>query len=106
MNNENLRFTALCLMAVGQTAFAMLYVTFPWWRSLLGRALFSKALSLMVLLDFYIIARLLDLRDVDWVYTVLYFALSLTIWGQFLAFVMVKRDAAKTERTFPETRQR
>lgn len=117
MTNENLRFFALSAMALGQTCFALLYVTFPWWRNFLGRALFAKALSLMVLLDFFIFANLFDFRDVDGVYTTLYFFVAATIWAQFIAFLRVKRDAPRIKREFydsqsdhqdrfPETRTR
>lgn len=90
MNVENLRTTALGAMAVGQTAFVLLYLTFPWWRKFLGRMLFFKATAFAILLDTYMAYRVFDFPNPDKVFTALYFLLAAGIWAQFFAFLSVR----------------
>lgn len=86
------RTGTLISMAVGQTAFAILYLTFPWWKTFLGRGLFYKAVMFAVLLDLALLARVFDLLQNDILFVILYIGLSIGIWWQFFAFLRVKRS--------------
>jgi len=77
--------------ALGQTCFVVLYMTFPWWRSFLGRALFYKATILAVLADLAFSARVFGFKNMDVVFVVVYGLLASGIWFQFFAFLRVKR---------------
>lgn len=78
-------------VAVGQTTFAALYATFPWWKTFLGRALFYKAITLALLSDVFILSRLFDFGDLDVLFVVLYGLLALGVWFQFFAFLSIRR---------------
>lgn len=75
----------------GQTMFVLLYMTFPWWKNFLGRALFYKALMLGLLMGCVFFARMLGLRNLDWAFVALYGLLGVGTWWQFFAFLSVKR---------------
>lgn len=86
---ETWRTVAIGAMAVGQTLFAALYLTFPWWKTFLGRSLFVKALVFALLLDVLFLARMWD-----WGYELetlltLYVLLAVAIWGQLFAYIRV-----------------
>lgn len=90
------RTVAIGAMAVGQTLFASLYLTFPWWRTFLGRSLFVKALVFALLLDVLFFARMWD-----WGYELetlltLYILLAVAIWGQLFAYVRVRRESQES----------
>lgn len=91
------RTTAIISAAIGQTLFILLYVTFPWWRTFLGRALFYKALSFGVLLDVAVMGRMFDWKYEDATFVCLYFLLSTGIWVQFGAFIRVKATGRRIE---------
>jgi len=97
MSAESARTAALAVMAVGQTAFVALYLTWPWWSNFLGRSLFIKAVSLAALLDTYMVYRIFDLPHADWVFTVLYCLLAIGIWAQFFAFLKVALEHRQAE---------
>ena len=91
---QNLDFwrgVTLASAAVGQTFFVALYLTFPWWTTFLGRALFYKAVILMILADLAITARVFDFLNVDALFVIVYGLLASGIWFQFFAFLKVKR---------------
>lgn len=88
---ETWRTVFLFLAALGQTCFVVLYMTFPWWASFFGRALFYKALILGIFLDAIWLSRTFGFNNVDELYVVLYGLLTLGIWWQFLAFIRTKR---------------
>lgn len=83
------RSSVLTLAAVGQTALVTLYVTFPWWRSFLGRALFFNAVTLAVTLDLIAAARWVGRTRDDTLFLLIYSVLALGIWVQTAAFVRV-----------------
>lgn len=87
------RSIALGSVALGQTLFVALYLTFPWWKTFLGRALFYKALILMILADFAFLARVFDFAGEDVLFVILYGLLATGVWFQFAAFLVVKRNA-------------
>lgn len=95
-DSEFWRTLLLGVAGVGQTLFVILYMTFSWWQSFLGRALFYKSLILCITLDVGVLARILGLTDLDWFFVVLYACFALGIWWQFLAFLRVKRAGRGT----------
>lgn len=97
MDWNSARTVALITCAVTQTAFVVFYLTFPWFRSFLGRALFSKALALMVIVDFAALSRYFEFGDNDKMFTVLYWCLTLGVIAQFRAFIRVKREGREHE---------
>lgn len=94
---EQVRVYLLGAAAALQTAFVLLYLTFPWYSTFLGRALFGKALVLAVILDAFIIARLFGMSNVDLLFTVLYGGLVLGIGAQLVAFFKVKTEGRADE---------
>lgn len=83
------RTVAIGLTAIGQTVFVALYVTFPWWRSFLGRALFFKALVFDILLLVGVLGQLADFPGEDPLIVWLYGLVCVGVWGQTLAFIIV-----------------
>lgn len=75
--------------AVGQTFFVLLYVTFPWWRSFLGRALFIKAITFAILLDVAVVGRIWDWGSEQATIVTLYGVVAFGIWSQTSAFIRV-----------------
>ena len=51
MDLEWWRTATIATAAVGQSLLVLLYATFPWYRTFLGRALFIKALTFVLLID-------------------------------------------------------
>lgn len=92
------RTVTIVSAAVGQTLFVALYATFPWWRSLLGRSLFFKALSFGVLLDVAVAGRIWDWSGEDATFVTLYGLVSLGVWIQLIAFIRVKRGYYRSKR--------
>lgn len=90
---ETWRSIALVSMALGQTIFAVLYVTWPWWKNFLGQALFFKAISFGVLLDALLVGRMYDWPYEDATFTVLYYVVAVAIWWQVFAFLRVRYNA-------------
>lgn len=93
------RTVTIVAAAAGQTTFVLFYLTFPWWKHFLGRALFGKAVTLMVLVDFAALSRLFEFNGIDVVFVCLYGLLAAGIWVQTLAFMRAKAGA---ERTSPD----
>lgn len=92
MDLEWWRTATIVTAAVGQTLFLLLYATFPWYRTFLGRALFLNAFTLAILID---TATINHLWGWDWGYrdlrTVLVYGLTVSgIWAQLIAFVRQK----------------
>lgn len=94
------RVFALGFVALGQTLFVLVYSTFPWWKTFLGRALFYKAVMLAVIVDLFIVARVFDFVALDVVFVILYIFLGFGVWWQFFAFLRVRR-AGKQGRSNP-----
>ena len=95
-------YTAIALVAaVGQTLFVLLYMTFPWYETFLGKALFAKALTLALLLDVALIRAIFEWdRDGVWIVS-LYGLAALGIWAQFLAFLVQRfggHDQSSTQK--------
>lgn len=101
MSPSELRGAALLVMAVGQTLFALLYLTFPWWKTFLGRALFFKAMAFAVLLDLGLWARHTELPSEDRLFAGLYCLLAVGVWTQLAAFLSV-RTSHNARNQFPD----
>lgn len=84
------RTAGIISTAIGQTAFALLYMTFPWWKSFLGRALFFKAAAFMLLVDIAVVGRIYDWSFEEVTFIVLYWILAIGVWFQFFAFLRVR----------------
>lgn len=84
-------------VATGQIAFCLLYATFPWYKSFLGRALFFKALVLALITGTYLLTRLLGWTNINETFIILYGLLAVGVWVQFFAFLKVRREG-KAER--------
>lgn len=84
------RTVTIISAAIGQTCFTVLYVLFPWWKSFLGRALFFKASSFMILLDVAVLGRALDWSAEDLTFVGLYALVAAGVWAQFFAFLRIR----------------
>lgn len=97
MNYELTRTLLLGGIALGQTAFVLLYFLFPWLKTFLGRALFFKALAFATLVDVFIAARIFPILRDDRIFTALYALLFVGVWAQFFAFLKVWREGREAE---------
>lgn len=97
MDINTWRTVLLGFVALGQTAFVVLYFTFPWQKSFLGRALFFKAVSLAILTDAFIVTRTFPLGNTDLMFILLYALLALGVWAQFFAFLKVRAEGHQNE---------
>lgn len=90
---EYWRTVALTSVAIGQTVFVLLYMTFPWFKTFLGKALFYKAAVLAVLVDVGLFARLNpDAPAWNLTFTLLYTLLGVGVWVQFFAFLQIRTE--------------
>lgn len=88
----------LIFAAVGQTLFTLLYMTYPWYRTFLGRALFIKALTLMLLLDVVVMIHFGWYRH-NATLVVMLGLTAVGIWGQFTAFLVQHFNLNHSERS-------
>ena len=93
---EMWRTVAVAAMAGGQTLFAALYLTFPWWETFLGRSLFVKAFVFALMLDVLLIARIWDWEHELEMLLTLYVLLAAALWGQLFAYVRVRMESQKS----------
>lgn len=89
-DSDFFRTFVLGAAAVGQTLFVALYATFPWHKTFLGRTLFGNALMLAVIMDTFIVTRLLGVGTNDALFIFLYFLLTLSIWAELIVFLMIR----------------
>lgn len=88
MDLETWYAIVVVVSAVGQTLFVLLYATFPWYQTFLGRALFIKALTLMLMLDVVFSRVVWDVPRSDTFVVVLFGLTAFGIWAQFIAFAI------------------
>lgn len=102
------RTAAIASAAVGQTLFVAFYCTLTWWRTFLGKALFSKALVFAVLLDIAVVGRVTDWPHEQGTIVACYMLVSAGIWLQLAAFIRQARLdwATDTEATSRHLRRR
>lgn len=103
MDFETWRTITIVSAAVGQGLFVVLYLTFPWWKGFLGRALFFKALALGLLANTVAVARVYALPNEDAIITSLYGLVSVGIWAQFFAFLSVRMQRRAPSLDRPST---
>lgn len=96
------RTAALFWVALGQTLFVAVYVTFPWWKTFLGRALFYKAIMLAFLTDLFVVAKYFEFTGLDVLFVVVYALLGVGVWWQFIAFLRV-RQTGRQNKVNPHT---
>lgn len=84
--------------AVGQTMFISLWITLPWWREVIGVAMFAKSLTLMLLLDTAVLFIYLPQLATEKVGYILETALWIVIWGQVGALIWERRRHRNDER--------
>jgi hypothetical protein len=82
-------------MVFPATAFPILYATRPWYRSLLGRALMTKAIGLALLVDLSVAHYFGLLGDNGITRLVVYALVFLGLWQQFLALCLIVWRARK-----------
>lgn len=63
MGIDQWRHLSWLVGAPAQTLFVILYGIAPWWRDFVGRALFFKSLTLMVLLDTVVLSIICNIPD-------------------------------------------
>jgi hypothetical protein len=90
--------------AVGQTLFVLLYVTFPWYRTFLGRALFIKAVTFAVMIDVAVAGMIWDWEHEHATLIVMYGCTAFGIWAQLTAF-SVQRFGNKDQDSTEEKRE-
>lgn len=96
MSADTLAVILVALAAPPATLFPFVYATRPWYRSLLGRALMTKAIGIALLIDISLLYNWLGddyaLRDV--VRLTVYSLITCGVWFQFIALVRTirKRD--------------
>lgn len=94
---EEWRVILFGIAAFLQTTFVLLYLTFPWYETFLGRALFGKALSLAVVMDVFLASHVFGLGAPNAMFLVLYVVLILGIGAQTLAFLRVRLAGRQNE---------
>lgn len=87
----------IIFVALGQTLFVLLYVTFPWWRSFLGRALFIEATTFCLLVDVAVAGRVWDWPGEDAIFVLLYGIVGLGVWIRLYAFVKVTLTSKRSD---------
>lgn len=97
-DSESMRTATVTFLAVGQVLFALLYCTFPWWDSFLGKALFFKAAIFAIVLGAAAVSR--NFPAIWWneFFTVMYLVLGVGVWLQLLAFGVVKVESMRAKR--------
>lgn len=88
-DTDTWRTITLGVTASAQTVFVSLYLTFPWWRNFLGRALFGKAVMLALFINFAFAARVFGFGDHDVPFIILYLLLAAGVILEVVAFIKV-----------------
>lgn len=86
---EDWRASILTFAAFGQVVFSSLYLTFPWWRSFLGRALFFKAITLTVLMVGLAYSRWAGIDTNRSPFGIFFLLVGIGIWMQNAAFIRI-----------------
>lgn len=84
---EMWRTATIITVAIGQTLFTSFYLTLPWWRTFLGRALFLHATTFCLLVDVAVAGRIWEWPGEETTFVVLYGITGIGVWAQFTAFV-------------------
>lgn len=93
----------LALSGLAELTFVLCYATFPWWKSTLGRLLFSTAIVAAIVLLSASAGLAWDWPNENVFRMASYVALVPILWGQTFVFLSLRDRAAKHQREFPET---
>lgn len=110
MTPEHLIVVLVWIAGVAQTAFVCLWVSLPWWRSVIGRALMVKSCALAIYLDVALVNYYLPPYAGEvWVMVGLFGAVAVGILTQLYALirevVIARRDRRYIPGTAPHTRR-
>ena len=94
------RTVTISLAAVGQTLFVLLYMTYPWYRTFLGRALFIKALTFVLLLDVAVAGSIWNWNHEEKWIVLLYGLTAFGIWAQLIAFLRQKTTPRHNDKEY------
>lgn len=102
MSADTLAVLLVIAMAPAATAFPIVYgLTSPWYRSLVGRALMTKAVGLAALIDISIVYEFMgdDYPGRDAVRLTVFSLILAGVWLQFAALMVEKYRARRPRRT-------
>lgn len=100
MSADTASLILILIAAPAQTMFILIYgLGSPWWRSLLGRALFTKALGLALLVDISVLYHFLGDEYVyrDVVRVTVFSLIAVGAWLQLMALIKEKYVARRDE---------
>lgn len=86
------RTVGIALATAGQVLFTLIYLTWRWRETFLGKALFFKACAFSVVLAVAFLSRVSDFPHEDEIFVAMYYLLALGVWVQFIAFLRVRRS--------------
>lgn len=87
---------AVIIGGIGQTGYVLLYALAPWWRDVVGRALFVKGLALALILDVGVASFYVTIPR--WVFVTLYWFIAAAVWQQFATLVAQRRNRRRRSR--------
>lgn len=94
----------LHIAAAGQTLFMLMWMTLPWWRAWVGRALMVKSVAMGLFLVSAVVHHHVDTYAWEPVVVLLLFAgVTLGIWSQVLAIGLEIRAARRGSRNVTGT---
>jgi len=98
MTSDTLAVALVVGMVLPATLFPLLYATRPWYRSLLGRALMTKAIGLALLVDLSVAHYFGLLGNNGITRLVVYALVFLGLWQQFLALCLIIWRAGREDK--------
>ena len=98
MSADTIAFVLIATAAIPATGFPLVYAFRPWRKTWLGRALMTKAIGMMLLIDISLAYRLFgdDYPGRDVVRLTVYAFVIVGLWGQFLVLLSTPRQRADT----------
>lgn len=92
-------------MVIPATGFPLLYLTFyHWHRKPIGRALMTKAVGMLLLIDFSVFFALTN-DQWGWaaeIQFIVFAVILLGLWYQFIVFLKIKRESDREKRALEE----
>lgn len=98
MSADSIAFVMIATAAIPATGFPLVYAFRPWRKTWLGRALMTKALGMMLLIDISLAYRLFgdEYPGRDIVRLTVYALVITGLWGQFLVLLSTSRQPTET----------
>ncbi|MCZ4498859.1 MAG: hypothetical protein JWQ74_1412 [Marmoricola sp.] len=90
MTADDIRFALVAIATLPATGFTIVYgLGSPWYKSLLGRALFTHALGMALLIDISVLYKFFgdDYAGRDVVSITVYAVIIVGTWAQFIALL-------------------